>query len=282
MMNKAEKSLFKTETRMEKDINKGKTVYNLFLTENMLIEGKEHVHPAFRVLLVEFKEVFPTDLPPRLPLLRLIDQGYICESMSPSSVPALLVPKKDGTMRMCIDSQAINNITVKYRYSIPILDDMLDELHGATLFSKIDLRSEYHQIKMHEGDELMNEVLRSFIGHFVVVYFDGILVYSKGIEEHAQHLMKVIEVLRNQKIHGKLEKCEFFSPEVVFLGYVVSKHGISVDDSKVAAIKTWPTPTNVTEVRSFHGLASFYMRFVKNFSTIVAPLTECIKKIAFE
>src|SRR5690606_35453283 len=203
---------------------------------------------------------------------------------------------------------AINNITVKYRHPIPRLDDMLDELHGSCVFSKIDLKSGYHQIRMKEGDEwktafktkhglyewlvmpfgltnapstfmrLMNHVLRSFIGIFVVVYFDDILVYIKCLEEHVDHLRRVFEILRKEKLYANLKKCTFGTDNLVFLGFVVSADGVKVDPEKVKAIQEWPTPTTVSEVRSFHGLAGFYRRFVKDFSTIAAPLTEVIKK----
>ena len=228
--------------------------------------------------------------------------------MSPCAVPVLLVPKKDGTWRMCVDCRAINNITVKYRHPIPRLDDMLDELHGSCVFTKIDLKSGYHQIRMKEGDEwktafktkyglyewlvmpfgltnapstfmrLMNHALHAFIGRFVVVYFDDILVYSKNLDEHINHLHCVLAVLRKEKLYANLKKCSFCMDKVVFLGYVVSAKGIEVDEEKVKAIKEWPTPKSITEVRSFHGLASFYRRFVKDFSTLAAPLTEIVKK----
>jgi hypothetical protein len=302
------------------------------------------ISPAVANLLQEYADVFPKDLPPGLPPLRgiehqidlipgtqlpnrapyrtnpdetkeiqrqvqaLLDKGYIRESLSPCSVPVLLVPKKDGSWRMCVDCRAINNITIRYRYPIPCLDDMLDELSGAIIFTKIDLRSGYHQIRMKLGDEwktafktkfglyewlvmpfgltnapstfmrLMNEVLRPFIGLFVVVYFDDILIYSKSMEEHLEHLRAVFDTLRAANLFGNMEKCIFCTQRVSFLGYVVTPQGIEVDSSKIDAIREWPTPSTVTQIRSFLGLAGFYRRFVRDFSSIAAPLHELTKK----
>jgi len=232
----------------------------------------------------------------------------LSKSLSPCSVPVILVPKKDGTWHMCVDCRAINKIMVKYIYPIPRLDDMLDDLRGSCVFSKIDLKSGYYQIRMKEEDEwkttfktkyglyewlvmsfgltnaprtfmrLMNHVLRVFIGKFVVVYFDDILVYSKNLGEHVKHLHVVFNVLRENRLYANLKKCTFCMESVVFFGYVVSSQGISVDEEKVKVIKDWPTPKNTNKVRSFHGLASFYRRFVKNFSSIVVTLNELVKK----
>uniref|UniRef100_A0A251TRQ2 RNA-directed DNA polymerase n=1 Tax=Helianthus annuus TaxID=4232 RepID=A0A251TRQ2_HELAN len=316
-------------------------LYTLMIVEQNNPTGD--VPGEVQPLLDEFKEVFPDEIPAGLPLIRdvqhcidfvpgavipnrpayrmnpkefeelhrqvteLLDKGLIRESMSPCAVPALLVPKPGGAYRMCIDSRAVNKITIKYRFPIPRFEDLLDHLYGSSVFSKIDLRSGYHQIRMRPGDEwktafktrdglyewmvmpfglsnapstfmrLMNHVFKALIGHCVVVYFDDILVFSQDIRQHLLHLRQVFTILRDQKLYANRAKCHFLSPEVLFLGYLISENGIRMDESKVEAITAWPTPTSIHEVRSFHGLASFYRRFIKNFSSIVAPITNCLK-----
>jgi hypothetical protein len=300
--------------------------------------------PIVANVLQEYSDVFPSEIPAGLPHIRgiehqidlipgaslpnrapyrtnleetkeiqrqvqeLLDKDYVRESLSPCDVPIILVPKKDGTWRMCVDCRAINNITILYRHPIPRLDDMVDELSGAIVFSKVDLLSGYHQIRMKLGDEwktafktkfslyewlvmpfeltnapstftrLMNEVLRAFIGKFVVVYFDDILIYNKSRDEHLDHLRAVFNALRDAHLFGNLEKCIFCTDRVSFLGYVVTPQGIEVDQAKIEAIKGWPVPTSLTHVRSFLGLAAFYRRFVKDFNTIAAPMNELTKK----
>eukprot|EP01018_Ginkgo_biloba_P033872 Gb_14370 [translate_table: standard] len=313
--------------------------------ESPPVENKEKELPkGISSLLQEYGYVFPSELPKSLPQGRnvdhrielepgtrpthkipytlshgekeevekqiheLLEQGFIRPSKSPFGAPILLVKKNDGSMRMCVDYRALNKVPIKYKYPPPRIDDLLDTMKGATIFSKMDLRSGYHQIRIHHEDvektafttrdghyeflvmpfgltnapttfmRLMNNILRPYLGKFVVVFLNDIMVFSKNEEEHKEHLQKVLEVLRQEKLYAKMSKCEFCKEEIEYFGHIVSTKGISVDPKKIKAIKEWKTPVSVHEVRSFLGLASFYRGFVLSFSKLAAPLTKLLKK----
>ena len=221
--------------------------------------------------------------------------------------------KKDGTLQMCIDYRHINKVTMKNKYPLPRIEDLFYQLKGVGVFSKIDLRSGYYQLRVKEVDvlkttfrtrynhyeflvmpfeftnapaafmDLMNRVFRPYVDQFVVVFIDDILLYSKDAQEHEQHLKIVLQTLREKKLYAKLSKCDFWLKEVSFLGHIMSSEGIRVDPTKIEAIVNWKPPQNITDVRSFLGLAGYYRRFMRGFFVIASPLTKLLRKgIKFE
>jgi hypothetical protein len=226
-------------------------------------------------------------------LQELLDKGYICPSASPWGAPIIFVPKKEGTQRMCMDYHSLNEVTIKNKYPLPRIDDLFDQLKGACVFSKIDLRSGYHQLKIRATDipktafitryglyeymvmpfgltnapayfmYLMNKVIMEYLDKFVVVFIDDIFIFSMNEEEHDEYLHFVLQKLRENQLYAKLSKCEFWLKEVLFLGHIISEGGISVDPSKVKDVLSWKTPQNISDIRSFLGLVGYYRRFIE-------------------
>jgi hypothetical protein len=244
----------------------------------------------------------------KIQLQDLLDKGFIRPSASPWGFPALFMKKKDNSLRLCVDYRPLNEVTIKNKYPLPRIDILFDQLAGARVFSKIDLHSGYHQIKIRPSDipktafstryglyeylimlfdltntpayfmYFMNSVFMQELDKFVVVFIDDILIYSKNPEDHANHLHIVLQRLRDHHLYVKFSKCEFWLDTVKFLGHTISSDGISIDPSKVQEVLDWKPPTSVHQICSFLGLASYYRRFIPDFSRIAKPMTELLKK----
>ncbi|GJU79099.1 putative reverse transcriptase domain-containing protein [Tanacetum coccineum] len=218
-----------------------------------------------------------------------------------------------GSLRSCIDYRELNKLTVKNRYPLPRIDDLFDQLQGSSVYSKIDLRSGYHQLRVREEDipktafrtryghyefqvmpfgltnapavfmDLMNRVCKPYLDKFVIVFIDDILIYSKNKHEHEEHLKLILELLKKEELYAKFSKCEFWIPKVQFLGHVIDSEGIHVDPAKIESIKDWTSPKSPMEIRQFLGLAGYYRRFIEGFSKIAKPMTKLTqKKVKFE
>lgn len=237
-----------------------------------------------------------------------LEKGFIEPSTSSFVSPVLFVKKPGGGLRLCVDYRALNAITKKNLYPLPRIDDSLRQLLKAKIFTRLDLRGAYNQIRIKPGDEpktafrtryglyqykvmpfgltnapatcqqFVNDVLREFLDIFVVVYLDDILIYSEDTNQHHNHVRKVLSKLRDANLFCKAEKCEFNVTKTTFLGFVVSPEGLSMDPSKIQTIKDWKPPSSVKGVQSFLGFANFYRRFIQNYSKIASPLFSLTRK----
>ena len=312
--------------------------------ERMCKEAPVTIRQELQGLLKEYEDIFPEQLPKGRPPKRTVEfeikteegatppnkppyrlspkeheelqaqiedllaQGHIRPSASPYGAPVLFVPKKDGRWRMCVDYRALNRQTIRDRYPLPRIDDLLDRLGKARHFTTLDLASGYHQIAVKEEDipktafrtqrgqfefvvmpfgvtnapstfqRMMNSLFKEELDDFVLVYLDDILVFSSTLEEHIAHIRKALERLRSAKLYARLHKCAFFQRRVEYLGFDVSADGIQPSQEKVKAVVEWPKPQSVRDVRGFLGLASFYRRFIKHFSLKARPLTDLTKE----
>ena len=301
-------------------------------------------HPKLNKLLQEYSDVFPMDLPNALPPMRAVDHEIQVEkgsqppsrapfrlpkpemdelhaqlsellkkkliepSKSPYGAPVFFVKKADGSLRLVCDWRQLNRITIKNKACLPNIEDLFDTIQGSNFFTKLDLRSGYHQIRINERDipktaintpfghyqfrvmgfgltnapatfqTLMNSILQPYLRRFVVVFLDDILIFSKTWEDHLQHVETVFKVLRANKLYCKPSKCEFAIREVLFLGHKVSGTSISPDPEKIKAVAEWPQPNSVTEVRQFLGFANYFRRFIDHYSSISRPLEELTGK----
>ena len=239
-----------------------------------------------------------------------LKQGAIRPSTSPFGSPVLFVKKPDGSLRLCVDYRALNRITTKNRYPLPLASEIMDRIKGATRFTRLDIRDAFNRLRIAEGDEwktafrtryghfeylvmpfglcnapasfqsYINDALREYLDDFCIAYMDDVLVYSKGtLEEHVQQVRKVLQRLHERELYVKLEKCEFHVQETRFLGFIISPDGIAMDPDRIKTIVEWPVPKSQHDIQVFLGFANFYRRFIEGYSRVVLPLTNLLRKM---
>lgn len=263
--------------------------------------GQLYYGPVYSLTIVEMEAL-------KNYLKENLDKGFIRKSKSPAGAPVLFVKKQDGSLRLCVDYRKLNSITIRNSYPIPRLVDLIESFKGAVIFTRLDLRSAYNLVRVKEGHEYLTafrtplgqfeylvmpfglrnapsvfqrfiqDVLSDAIGIFVQVYLDDIIIYSKSLDEHIQHVRKILSLLIKNGLYVKLEKCDFHVKETIFLGFVVSVNGLSMDRNKVKAVIDWPIPKNIKELQGFLGLCNFYRKFINNFAEIIEPLRRLLKK----
>ena len=256
--------------------------------------------PPYRLSPAEQAEVVRT-------VQGLLAKGFIRPSTSPFGAPVLFVAKKDGTLRMCVDYRGLNNVTVHNKYPLPRIDEMLDRLQGAKVFSSLDLAAGYHQLGLRESDvpktafctpdglyeflvmpfgltnapavfqNAMDSIFRQCRA-FVCVHMDNLMIFSKSHEQHLQHLRIVLDLLRRNRLFVKPSKCTWLRPELSFLGHLVGQDGIKVDPAKIQVVRDEPRPENLLQLRQFLGLTNYFRRFVQGYAARVTPLVRLTKK----